>query len=60
LIYRLDFIYLSVFSIIVAFTFAQYDNVGSFGEYQEHWAMIGVEGKYGFIDNTGKEVTKPQ
>jgi hypothetical protein len=47
------------FSLITALAYAQYDNVSSFGEYQEHWTMVTVEGKSGFIDNTGKVIVKP-
>ena len=53
------FIFSVVFSFVTAFGFAQYDVIEPFGMYQEHWAEVEKNGKFGYIDTDGKKAVIP-
>ena len=50
-----------IFSIFTTLVYGQSNNtkMSKFGEFQDDWALIEIQGLFGFIDRHGFEVVKP-
>ena len=50
--------FLFLISTIASFSQISYDKISKFGEYQDEWALVELDGLVGFIDREGKEVVE--
>ena len=50
---------MTMFAVTTLTSQTGYDKVEQFDITKDGWAMVKLDGKYGFIDKDGKEVVKP-
>jgi hypothetical protein len=55
---RLHLIFVLLTVSLLTYGQNNYEKVSSYGEYQEKWALVEIEGLLGFIDQEGNEIIK--